>query len=449
MQNLVKCGAFAFVPLLLFGCSGSGSAPQAGLSGTLDAARQLPQITPATGLPKYVIVMVQENRSVDNLFQTQPGVDTQSYGPGPGGTPIKLVERPLGAPYDCDHSHAGFVKDVQQGFYTEGCGLKDASYSYVNPADIKQYTQLASTYAFADHVLQTNEGPSFPAHQYLIAATSNDVPTSYNISENDTGLQAGCGAAPSQRVTTIDMSTAFPGVEGHPIFPCINPNTIFNELDKAHVSWKYYTPNLGTIWNAPYAIESLYTNDSAKVIVPETTVLSDIANGTLANVSYVIPRAANSDHPGPNGNAGGPQWVASVVNALGTSKYWKQCAIVVVWDDWGGWFDHIAYRHPVGLPNDPYEYGFRVPLLAIGPYAKKAYVGHEPRDFTAIPHFIESVYGLAPLGNLNELDRKTDNLFGLFDFAQTPRAYQVIATPSMTIQQLRMLREDDTPVDTE
>jgi phospholipase C len=448
-MNRRLCGALSFIPFLFLGCSGGGT--DTGRSNGLDASRLLPEASTATKLPRYVIVMIQENRSVDNLFQTQPGVDTQSYGIGAAGTRINLARRPLGSPIDCDHSHAGFVDDVTHGFYTEKCGsTANAAYSYVDPADIVPYTRLATKYAIADHVLQANEGPSFPAHMYLIAATSNDAPTKYNIAENDLGETgaAGCSAPKTKTVTTIDMTTAFPGVEGHPIFPCIDPKTIFNELDAARISWKYYTPNLGTIWNAPYAVRSLYTKDTAKVIVPETTILSDIANRTLANVSYVIPRSKNSDHPGDDNN-GGPAWVASVVNAVGASQYWDQCAVIVVWDDWGGWFDHVSYRHPANAAADPYEFGFRVPLLAIGPHAKPGYVGHEPRNFTAIVHFIEDVYGLGPLDNLNRLDSNTDDLFNLFDFASPARAYEQIPTPGMTIQQLRMLREDDAPVDTE
>jgi phospholipase C len=87
------------------------------------------------------------------------------------------------------------------------------------------------------------------------------------------------------------------------------------------------------MWVAPDAILSLYQNDQADIITPETTILSDIQNGLLSQVSFVIPRYKNSDHPGDYVN-GGPTWVASVVNALGASQYWNQCAVIVVWDDW-------------------------------------------------------------------------------------------------------------------
>jgi phospholipase C len=432
---------FATVALAT-GCGG-GHSPAALPNGGLQGAHRN-----ALTLPKYVIVMVQENRTIDNLFQTQPGVDTQNFGVDSHGNHVTLKQRALGAAWGCSHSHSGFVTEVTQGFDLEPCGNNapvNGAFSYVNPNQITQYTALASQYAIADNVLQSNEGPSFPAHIYLIAATTGTPGSHWNISENDgkDKTPAGCNAPAGKTVTTMDMTSAFPGHEDNPIFPCINPLTIFNELDGAHISWKYYTPSVNSIWTAPYAIQSLYQNDKANVIVPETTVLSDIQNGTLAQVSYVIPSGTNSDHPG-KGNNGGPTWVASVVNALGASQYWNQCAIIVVWDDWGGWYDHVAYRHPLSSPNDPYEYGLRVPLLAIGPFAKPNWVGHEQRDFSAIPHFIEDVYGLASLG---QLDSQTDNLFKLFNFQGQPRKFKHIPTGNVTIKGLINRPPDLTPVD--
>jgi phospholipase C len=444
LRNIQLALALCAFSALVQGCSAAhtaGAVPNGSVS----------QAHRALTLPKYVIVMVQENRTIDNLFQTQPGVDTQNYGYDSHHNRIPLTQLDLGAPFDCNHSHTAFVTEVTKGFDLERCSSGapvNAAFSYVNPSEITQYTALASQYAIADEVLQSNEGPSFPAHIYLIAATSGTPGSHWNISENDgtkPKTPAGCNAPSGKTVRTIDMTSAFPGVEGNPIFPCINPLTIFNELDGAHITWKFYTPSVNSIWTSPYAVQSLYQSDKSNVIVPETTVLSDIQNGRLAQVSYVIPSGHNSDHPG-NGNTGGPTWVASVVNALGTSQYWNQCAVIVVWDDWGGWFDHVGYRHPASSPVDPYEYGMRVPLLAIGPFAKSNWVGHDPRDFSAIPHFIEDVYGLTSLG---QLDSQTDDLFNLFNFGARPRKFTPIPTGAVTIKGLISRPPDMSPVDSE
>ena len=429
--------------MLASGCRGGHSSAVVPHGVGLQAHRR------AVTLPKYVIVMIQENRTVDNLFQTQPGVDTQNYGIDSHGNQVPLKKVNLGGRYSCSHSHTAFVKDTQ-GFDLGKCGKAppDYAFSYVYPYEIKPYTALATQYAIADEVLQSNEGPSFPAHIYLIAATSGDPGSNWNISEDDSQLNhiaAGCDAPPTQKAPQIDMTSAFPGVEGNPIFPCLTTPTIFDELDTAGISWKYYTPSTSFIWTVPYVIQSLYQNDKANVIVPEKTILSDIQNGNLAQVSYVIPAYKNSDHPG-FGNNGGPAWVASVINALGTSSYWNQCAVIVVWDDWGGWYDHVAFRHPSSSPTDPYEYGFRVPLLAIGPFAKQGFVDHTQRDFAAVPHFIEDVYGLA---SLNQLDAQTDDLFSMFNFGAGPRSFKPIPTGNVTIKSLLEAPPDPRPIDEE
>ena len=444
--------ALPLLTLIAIACGcGGGHAPSA-----LPHAEGLQARKRAITLPQYVIVLVQENRSVDNLFQTQPGVDTQNFGRDSHHKRIPLAMVDLNVQYDCDHSHISFVADVTVGFDTEHCGKNappDRAYAYVDPSQITQYTALATQYAFADEVLQTSEGASFPAHLYLVAATSGNPGSNLNISEDGAGHHpddfapqrpAGCNAPPGSTDATIDMTSKFPGINGAQIFPCLTAPTIFDELDTAQISWKYYTPSVNSLWTAPYAFQSLYQNDQAKVIVPETTVLSDIQNGTLAQVSYVIPSSRNSDHP--KTGTGGPTWVASVVNALGTSSYWNECAVIVVWDDWGGWYDHVKFRHPATHPGDPYEYGFRVPLLAIGPFAKPGYVDHTPRDFTAIPHFIEDVYGLASLG---QLDAQTDDLFSLFNFGNPARKYKWIPTGRVTIKGLIARPPDTTPIDSE
>ena len=442
MSRSVKFALFALATIALAGCSGGHATP--GLPAV--PASQVRR-DDKSQMPRYVIVMVQENRTVDNLFQTQPGVDTQSFGFDSHNNRIPLTQINLGAPFSCQHTHASFVTEVTAGFDLATCGAKappDAAFSYVNPSNITQYTALASQYAFADHVFQSNEGPSLPAHLYLIAATSGTPGSHFNISEND-GSPAGCNAPTGTTVATIDMTSSFPGIENNPIFPCINPLTIFNELDSARISWKYYTPSVNSVWTAPYAVQSLYQNDRSNVIVPETTILSDIQQSRLAQVSYVIPSNKDSDHPGQG--SGGPTWVASVVNALGNSRYWDECAVIVVWDDWGGWYDHVAFTHPSSNPSDPYEYGLRVPLIAIGPFAKSNFVDHTPRDFSAIPHFIEDVYGLQ---SLNALDSQTDDLFNLFNFQHGhARTFTPIPTGNVTIKSLINRKPDPTPIDSD
>ncbi len=156
------------------------------------------------------------------------------------------------------------------------------------------------------------------------------------------------------------------------------------------------------------------------VVLQPTQVLTDIANGQLPAVSWVIPDGKASDHPLGN-DGSGPSWVASVVNAIGNSQYWSHTAIFITWDDWGGWYDHVA---PTVINS--YEYGFRVPLIVVSPYAKPGYVSHVTHDFGSILRYIEANFGLASLGYADAL-ALADNFSDCFDYKQTPLAFQPVS----------------------
>jgi phospholipase C len=417
------------------GCGGSSNVPS-----------PTPTINPALHYPQHVVVVVMENRSVDNLFHFLPGVDTVSSGRTHDGHIVPLLPVSLFAAYDPDHSHStGFVKEFangsQDGFdlETSGCLSPPPNkpyrcyqnvYAYVPQQEVQPYYQLAETNAFADEVLQTNSGPSYPAHEYLVAGQSGR-PTA--IAENPgPNIVGGCGnTTPGESVMAINLNLPFPSHE-EPVFPCVDFPTIFDSLNAHHISWKYYLPTTNTLWNAMDQIKHIYDSkaDQARVVAPEEAIFHDISRGALPAVSYVIPHGAWSDHPTsiclnlPIGT----DFVGALVDAVGTSPYWNSTTVIVVWDDWGGWYDHARVRPPLGLPNDPYEYGFRVPLLVISPYAKPHYVDATPRDFTAILHFIEDVRGLPPISS-DSVEQRTDDLFSMFQFgASTPRPFQPVST---------------------
>jgi phospholipase C len=159
-------------------------------------------------------------------------------------------------------------------------------------------------------------------------------------------------------------------------------------------------------------------------------ILTDIAAGQLQAVSWVIPTDINSDHADSTAATGGPSWVASIVNAIGNSHYWANTAIIVTWDDWGGWFDHVA---PFKIVNDGtswgsgYAYGFRVPLIVISPYAKAHYISHTNHDFGSILNLLEKTFGVASLGYADTY--APDDLSDCFDFTQTPLVFQTISAP--------------------
>jgi len=370
-----------------------------------------------------VVVIFQENRSPDNLLHGLPNADIANSGVNSKGQQITLQPVPLANNFDLNHNHSGFVALYDNGNMDGGdkvtvtcnkgaqnCPPPNPQFMYVNPSDVGPYFQLAEQYTFADRMFQTNQGPSFPAHQFIISGTS--APTSDSnlfAAENpggvsNAGKNTGCTAPSNEFVRMIDPS----GSEAQKLYPCFDHPTLVDLLDWRRVSWQYYTPSAGSIWTGPNAIQHLrFGRDWNNVILSPSQILTDINNGQLANVTWVIPSGRSSDHPGSS-DGSGPSWVASVVNAIGNSQYWDSTVIFITWDDWGGWYDHVA---PSVINS--YEYGIRVPMIIVSPFAKPGYVSHVTHDFGSILKFIEEVYHLPSLGYADAL---ADDFSDCFNF---------------------------------
>ncbi|MBI3475680.1 MAG: hypothetical protein HY010_08090 [Acidobacteria bacterium] len=406
----------------------------------------------------HVVIIFQENRTPDNLFHDPVliarGADLASSGKNSLGQTIPLTPGPLVTEYDFGHSHHAFLSQWDNGAMdgsdlvkvscpdnNPDCAPPNPQFQYVQASDVQPYFTLAETYTFGDRMFQTNQGPSFPAHQYIISGTSAISETSVmSVSENPTNTdagQTGCIAPPDGVVKIID-TTDFNALtnETQTIYPCFEHPTLTDLLDARPLSWKYYSPLAGSIWTGPNAIEHMCGPDKAPpngtscvgaewnnhVVLGQTQVLTDISAGKLAAVSWVIPTNASSDHA--KGNDGsGPSWVASVVNAIGNSQYWKDTAIIITWDDWGGWYDHVP---PPAIHNS-YEYGLRVPLIVVSPYAKAGFISHATHDFGSILKFIENNFGLPEIDPaVGYADSRSDSLSDCFDMNQTPLTFKQI-----------------------
>ena len=380
-----------------------------------------------------VVVIFQENRSPDNLFHGLPNADIANSGVNSQGQVIPLQPVPLANNFDLSHAHAAFVAMYDNGNMDGAdkvkvtcpkggnCPPPNPQFMYVNPSDVAPYFQMAEQYTFADRMFQTNQGPSFPAHQFIISGTS--APTDRSdlfAAENPGGVagalnKTGCTAPAAEIVKMIDPS----GHESSSLYPCFDHLTLLDLLDFHRVSWRYYAPSAGSIWTGPNAIQHLrFGDDWNNVILKPAQILTDIQNGQLASVSWVIPTGLASDHPASTDGTG-PSWVASVVNAIGNSQYWDNTVILITWDDWGGWYDHV----PPTVINS-YEYGFRVPLIVVSPFAKPGYVSHVTHDFGSILNFIEQVYHLPSLGYADAL---ADDLSDCFDFHRHNRFVKIKA----------------------
>ena len=447
---------------------------------------------------QHVVIIFQENRTPDNLFQ---GLCIAPYGsPSACGSPASSTQYEIQTSnwlnnqvaggvtqpgvidlgtvgsnpdnYDLSHAHSAFLDmcDLNSATNTcamdgaelipvgcnagvTGCAPANPQFMYVNPADVAPYLTMAQTYAFADHMFQTNQGPSFPAHQFIISGTSAPSATSSLFaSENPLGsgptANAGCIGIPTETVTLIDPSGS--ETSNSPIYPCFEHPTLTDSLDNAGITWRYYAPSAGSIWTAPNAIQHMcgpnnpppngtacvgadWTGTSPKVVIGQSQtnaqILSDIANNQLQQVSWVIPDGHDSDHALSN-NGCGPSWVTSIVNAIGqSSTYWNNTVIIITWDDWGGWYDHVP---PAVIDNGSswgsgYVYGFRVPMIVISPYAKPGYISKVTHDFGSILKFVETTFNLPSLGYA---DAPADDLSDIFNFNQTPIQFQSITAPS-------------------
>jgi phospholipase C len=374
-------------------------------------------VSPIAGSPiQHIVVIMQENRSFDNLFNGFPGADTAQSGMN-GGQSIPLTPISLGDSRDLNHSHMRWVQDWDNGnmdgFAQSGASPATLPYSYVPESDDEEYWTLARQFVIGDRMFQSNTGPSFVAHQYMIAGQSA------NVAENPTGSVWGCDASP-------DTTAAVLGVNGDElpgVFPCFDYLTTADLLDEKGVTWRYYAPSGGDsffILSAFQAIRHIrYGPDwRNNVIAPQNRVLLDIANGELAQVTWIVPDFAHSDHPG-SGNEG-PSWVASIVNAIGNSPYWNSTAIFISWDDWGGWYDHVAPKKV-----DAMGPGFRVPLLIVSPYARHGYVTHMNHEASGFIAFIEHNFDL---GTLGARDAGTDAFGDCFDYTQKPSTFARIPT---------------------
>ncbi|MFY9718261.1 MAG: alkaline phosphatase family protein [Candidatus Cybelea sp.] len=446
---LGACSAAA----MLAGCGGPASssgqpASQSGQPSLLPrlSAESRPLTAPASKIA-HVVIIIQENRTIDDLFQFLPGANTQSYGLDSHGKTVPLKPEPLTAPYDLGHVHDNWVTEYNNGGMngfdlekkcTGGCPT--VAYGYVPQSEVQPYYEMAETYAFGDEMFQTNQGPSFPAHQYLIRGTSavSDGSNLYAADNVGTSAGGGCDSPVGSKVKEINVTS---GEENASTYPCFTVTSLPTELESANVSWRYYQATTGAgVWNAVDAIYPLWSQGNeydAHVIAPSSQVLTDISNNQLASVVWITPTSAASDHAKTT-DGSGPSWVASIVNAIGKSQYWNDTAIFVTWDDWGGWYDHVKPPE-----YNKYELGFRVPLIVISPYAKRHYISHQQHEFGSILKFTETIFGLP---SLQTTDGRSDDLSDCFDFNGPPMKFKHISVkyaPSYFFRQPSVKPDDD------
>ncbi len=467
MRAIVLAGivVLAGVPATVLGGIASGPGANATLLGQ-----------PVIGSPiRHVIVLIQENRSFDNLFASSvlanggpyPGADT-SQTATVDGTAVALKPVSFEYPADPSHSHGalmaewddgrmdGFARDevyAPFGFVRPDPDFADA---FVPATETAIYHRLAARYALADRNFAPRLVPTFASHYTLATAQSR-------VAGNPNSAVWGCDAHLSARVPIFGAGETVvkPGV-----FPCFEQTTIADLLDAAHVTWRYYTGSRNdasteavNIYEAFRKIR--YGPDWRNVVTPSGRILSDISTCRLPSVAFVMPNRLDSDHAGSLSSAG-PGWVGSIYLALVASahappacSYYRNTAILLTWDDSGGWYDHVA---PPRGPNAT-TWGFRIPILAISAWARSTYdsrrphappyVSHTVRESTAILTFIEKNWAL---GNMGQRDATDDDLSDMFDYTRAAPVppfteASIEKMIRMTHFQLAVAQRDTRPVD--
>jgi phospholipase C len=374
---------------------------------------------------------MQENRSFDEYFGTYPGVDGVYSGvclTGTGGPCVQLyhdtndVNR--GGPHGWGNANADVDSGKMDGFLKQSfTANKNASCTPPDPNcapgsnpddvmgwhdyhEIANYWNYAHQYVLQDRMFESVLSYSLPAHLYMVAAQSGGYvsgtePTSYSFPEITELLTSG-------KVTWKYYITS-----GN------TPDTTDGEVvgtlpDQQQDPYKY------TYWNPLAAFPAVMNTPAQKSqLVDLSEFYDDCKNGTLPQVSWVIPSSPVSDHP-PAKVSSSMEYVTGLVNSIMNSPDWNTTAIFIAWDDWGGFYDHAV--PPV---VDKYGLGIRVPALVISPYAKQNFVDHNTYSFESWLRIVEERFGVTPM---TTRDNAALDMIDAFDFTQQPRAPLPLAT---------------------
>jgi len=361
---------------------------------------------------KHIIIIDKENRSFDEMFGRFPGADGATHALLSSDKLVPLGHTPDRLLLDVGHAGEAAALAVNNGRMNQ-FGLlpgatqdgRDVADSQYYESDIPNYWKYAKAFTLDDHFFSTIMGPSFPNHVITVAATSG------NTTDNPHGQLVhawGCDGGKESFVNGIK-----PDGTRFVTHPCFDFQTLPDLFQKYHVSWKYYAPPQfasGYVWSALDAIKHIRYGPLWKTnVVRDTTFVSDVQHGKLPQVSWLVTNAFESDHP-PAAICRGEGWTVRMINAVMKSPYWKDTAIFLTWDDFGGFYDHVP---PPKL--DVISLGPRVPTIVLSPYARPHFVDHRQLEFDSLNKFIEQDFGLPAL---TQRDRSAPPMLTSFDFHQ-------------------------------
>jgi phospholipase C len=375
--------------------------------GVTQAADAQSENEPTTPIEHFIVVM-QQNHTFDNYFGTYPGANGI---PSDICMPVSLTDeknRKCVTPFeigthpisDLSHSDTIFQTQYQNGRMS---GFVDAltrlnqdgvlAMGHFDDSDIPFYWNLADQYVLFDNYFSSAHTGSITNRMFWVSGKPG---SEFNrIPEN------GFGDIP----------------------------TIFDHLEERGISWKFYIKDYDPSLNyrtvkeldflppqvqwVPLLSMDRFLDDPelSSHIVDLDEYYQDLENGTLPAVSYVLLLGA-TEHPISDLSLG-ERATRTMLNHLMQSDAWERSALLLTYDDWGGWYDHVE---PPQI--DERGYGFRVPALLVSPYARVGHIDHTLLDHTSILKFIEENWNIPPLA---ERDARANNLTSAFDFSMAPR----------------------------
>ena len=398
---------------------------------------------------EHVVFIIKENRTFDNYFARYPGAEGTDTATISTGEEVELeVATDVFEP-DLGHSFLDGVEAINGGrmdrFDLVYNGETMNGFTSFEREGMPNYWAYADNFVLSDHTFSSMYGPTFPEHLYTVAAYAGDVVGNKDPLGGEGGYCADPaelapafekGLSESERQEIMDAeATAFePGEEfdysditkyWEKVRACFDFEVIMDQMEDENISWKYFAAE-GSWMNALLAIEHIYENPKLwgpKVQDPLKTdpdtgavtgerFLDQIEKGKLAEATWVVPPPGENEHPGGPSVCVGENWTVRHVNAIMESEFWDKTAIIITWDDFGGFYDHVPppqYDH-MGL-------GPRVPLLIISPWAKQGYIDSTEYEFSSVLTFMEEIFGLECM---TDRDCQANNMMNAFDFEQTP-----------------------------
>jgi phospholipase C len=421
--------------VLLAGCgtdpaateSADASLPDGGAGGDAsksDAAMGTDAATKGDGglgQIRYVMVIVKENHTFDSYFTGFPGAESSKTAKKDGSpTPFTRPTAP-DTPLACDvaHDHDSALNAFDNGLmdgFTAGINCTDKMtpfYAYTEQ-QIPNYWALARNYVLADHFFSTLLTSTTPGHFTTIAAQS---PFYGNTPSGD-----GC-AVPAVNRTPVDAYNRDTCNLRGKVDPCFDVPSVIDALP-AGTSWRAYgNAGTGGRVSTPFNFVQSVGGDPgirAAHFKPLTALLTDLDKGDQPNVVYVNVAGPEdlSEHP-PAYPCKGENYSIEIINRVMKGPHWNETAIVLTYDDWGGFYDHVA---PV-LERCEFTPGFRLPAIIVSPFAKKGYVLKDVTEHASIPRLIEDVFGMPRMAvrDAHARDATAGSLLGAFDFTQPPR----------------------------